>query len=266
MINSGKEAQSNSETLYKSFHDGTHFKANKLFSENDLAIALNLYVDEFEVCNPLGTSRKKHKITAVYWVLANVPPLLRSSLTSIFLAILCKANDIKQYGYSTVLEPLLKDLASLEEKGLNIPSLGRRVKGTVCSVVADNLGAHSIGGFIKSFTSSYVCRWCLGERSQFPESEVRTGTFPPRTKEEHRVHVQTAQESTGGCLCCGVKQLCPLTEKLQHFDVMSGYPPDLLHDLFEGIVPKELALYLAALIKGRYFTLIELNKYPTVSI
>lgn len=103
LINSGKEAQSNSETQYKSFHDGTHFKTNKLFSENDLAIALNLYVDEFEVCNHLGTSRKKHKITAVYWVLPNVPPLLRSPLASIFLAILCKAKDIKQYGYSTVL-------------------------------------------------------------------------------------------------------------------------------------------------------------------
>lgn len=122
------------------------------------------------------------------------------------------------------------------------------------------MGAHSIGGFVESFSNSYICRWCRGERSQFQESEVRTGTFPPRTKEEHRVHVETAQESTGGSHCYGVKQLCPLTEKLEHFDVISGYPPDLLHDLFEGIVPKELALYLAALIKGKYFTLIELNK------
>lgn len=74
------------------------------------------------------------------------------------------------------------------------------------------------------------------------------------------MHVQTAQESTGGSHWYGVKQLCPLTEKLEHFDVISGYPSDLLDDLSEGIVPKELALCLAAFIKRKYFTVIELNK------
>lgn len=58
---------------------------------------------------------KKNTVTAVYWVLADVPALLRSSLTSIFLAILCKADDVKKFVYSTVLEPLLKDLVTLEE-------------------------------------------------------------------------------------------------------------------------------------------------------
>lgn len=189
-------------------------------------------------------------------------PLLRSSLTSIYLAILCKADDIKQFGYSAVLHPLLKDLASLEEDGLYIPSLGIRVKGTVYCVVADNLGAHSIGGFVESFSSTYVCRFCLGERSQFQISEVRTGAFCPRTIQEHMVHVQRAQgdKSESHCHCYGVKRQCPLTEKLKHFDVLSGYPPDLLHDLFEGIVPLELALCLNTLIKGKYFTLDELNK------
>lgn len=257
LLTSSNEADSSSESQYKSFQDGTHFKNNTLLSENNPAISLILYVDDFEVCNPLGTSRKKHKITAVYWVLANVPPLLRSSLTSIYLAILCKADDIKKFGYSAVFEPMLKDLASLEEEGLYIPSLDIRVKGTVYCVVADNLGAHSIGGFVESFSSTHVCRFCLGERSQFQVSEVRTGAFKPRTIQEHKAHVQTAQ---GHNHCYGVKRQCPLTERLKHFDVLSGYPPDLLHDLFEGIVPFELALCLNALIKKKYFALDELNK------
>lgn len=244
LLTHSRETDSSSETQYKSFHDGTNFKNNTLLSENNPAISLILYVDDFEVCNPLGTSRKKHKITAVYWVLANVPPLLRSSLTSIYLAILCKANDIKEFGYSAVLEPLLKDLASLEEEGLYVPSLGTRVKGTVYCVVADNLGAHSIGGFVESFSSTHICRFCLGERSQFQVSEVRTGAFYPRTKQDHRAHVQTVQQDKSDLHCYGVKKQCPLTEKLKHFDVVSGYPPDLLHDLFEGIVPLELVTAL----------------------
>ena len=216
-------------------------------------------MDDFEICNPLGTSRKKHKITAVYWVLADVPSVLRSTLNSIFLSILCKAVDVKRFGYNTVLEPLLKDLVVLEE-GLFVPALGRRVKGTVFSVVADNLGAHSMGGFVESFSGSHVCRFCLGERSTFQIGEVRTGAFPPRTKEQHKLHIQAVQENASLTHACGVKRQCALTGKLQYFDVLSGYPPDVLHDVLEGIIPREMSLCLRVFIQSKFFTLEELNK------
>lgn len=98
----------------------------------------NLYVDDFEMCNPLGTSRKKHKICGIYWTLSNLPPGCHSSLSSIYLSL---------------LEPLLRDLAILESQGIFIAQLGDFVKGTIQCVVADNLGAHGIAGFIESFES-----------------------------------------------------------------------------------------------------------------
>lgn len=58
----------------------------------------------------------------------------------------------------------------------------------------------------------------------------------------------------------GVKRQCALTAKLKYFHVLSGYPPDVLHDLFEGIVPLEIALCLGVFIQNKYFTLEELNK------
>lgn len=246
--------------VYTSFYDGTYYKTNELLSGDDITIALNLYVDDFEICNPLGTSRKKHKITAVYWVLADVPSLLRSTLNSIFLAILCKAVNVKSFGYSAVLEPLLKDLVVLEEEGLYIPTLGRTVKGTVFSVVADNLGAHSVGGFVESFSCSHSCRFCLGVQSDIQTSEVRTRAFPPRTKEQHKLHVQSVQDNASLNQMCGVKRQCALTGKLKYFDVLTGYPPDVLHDLFEGIVPLEMALCLRKFILCKFFTLEELNR------
>lgn len=57
----------------------------------------------------------------------------------------------------------------------------------------------------------------------------------------------------------GVKGSCPLSESLQHFHVVDGYPPDMLHDLLEGIVPIELALCLKALISKRLISLETLN-------
>ena len=102
---------------------------------------------------PLGTSRKKHKITAVYVELAKVPPELQSSLTSIHLAILSNPNDVQTCGYGKVLEPLLKDLVTLEQEG--VFSLGKNIKGNVHCVAADILGPHSVGllcGLLEGFS------------------------------------------------------------------------------------------------------------------
>ena len=98
--------------MYKSFRDSLHCKQNTLLSGQDLRLSIGLYIDDFEACNPLGTSRKTHKLCAVYWVLSNLPPGSHSSLTSIYLAVLCKTDNVKSYGYGKVLEPLICDLRS----------------------------------------------------------------------------------------------------------------------------------------------------------
>lgn len=74
---------------------------------------MGLYTDDSEVANPLGTSKKKYNISAVYCVIANVPSKYRSILHSIQLAVLCKALDVKEFGYAKILHPLIQDLASL---------------------------------------------------------------------------------------------------------------------------------------------------------
>ena len=106
--------------------------------------------------------------------------------------MLCKADDVKTHDYSVVLEPLLKDLVFLKSEGIFVSSLARNVKGTVQCVVADNLGAHALGGFVESFSGQYPCRFYLGQCSDFHLKEVRTDEFQLRTKQEHLLHVQTA--------------------------------------------------------------------------
>ena len=50
------------------------------------------------------------------------------------------------------------------------------------------------------------------------------------------------------------------TVDVSHFHVLTGYPPDLVHDLLEGIVPYELVHCLEALISKGHFDLNTLNK------
>lgn len=123
-----------------------------------------------------------------------------------------------------MLEPLLKDLKSFEDDSIFVPSLGKAVKGTILAVVADNLGAHSIAGFVKSFSSSHFCRFCIGETSQIQEHEVGEGLFPLRTKSSHAMHVEAALSDLVHIHHLGVKRQCPISDILSHFDATSGYP------------------------------------------
>lgn len=70
-------------------------------------------------------------MTGVYWVFADIPSILRSRLSSVYLAVLCKAKDVKKFGYFRILEPLLNDLKSLEEDGIFVSCLKKIVKGTI---------------------------------------------------------------------------------------------------------------------------------------
>lgn len=46
-------------TPYKSFQDSHYFKQNNFFCKQECSIALEVYIDDCELCNPLGTSKKK---------------------------------------------------------------------------------------------------------------------------------------------------------------------------------------------------------------
>ena len=96
--------------------DGSAFKDNPFFQENSDALRLMLYQDSFEVCNPLGSSKKKHKILAVYLTLANFRPHLRSNVDQMVLVLLCKEVDFKYFGQHKIFDPLISDLKDLEKK------------------------------------------------------------------------------------------------------------------------------------------------------
>lgn len=242
---------------FKSYRDGLYCKENQLLSSEDLSIALGLYIDDFEVCNPLGTSRKKHKICAVYWVLSNLPIRYRSSVQSIYLACLSYSSDVKKYGYSAILEPLLKDIEVLENQGIYVQKLGENIRGTVLYVSADNLGAHSLGGFQENFNVDKFCRFCLASRSEINIHKVSDGLFPLRTTEAHE-NILLELKGTDLVSVDGVKRDCALN-RLSHFHTIQGFPPDFMHDVLEGVVPKELSFCLKSFISKHYFTFDDLN-------
>ena len=67
-----------------------------------------------------------------------------------------------------------------------------------------------------------------------------------------------SDETFGGDDRFGLRKCCPLNE-LNAFHAVYGFPPDLLHDLFEGVVAQDLLGVIKILSHEGWFTLLDYN-------
>lgn len=191
-------------------------------------------------------------------VLADVLPKYQSAFHAIQLAILAKVTDLHRYGYAAVLAPLERDVHTLKQDSVLNERVGQNVKGIIFSVSADSLAAHGLSCFVK-----YVCRFCMATREQFHATEVRDEDISQRTKASHDLHLQYVQERDTLSSHFGFKGYCVLCESLNYLHPITGFPPDLLHDLLEGIISVELSLCIKEMIQLNYFTLDHFNQKIT---
>jgi len=246
------------------FSDGELYAGDQYFAENPDALQINLYVDELELCNPLGAKKGKHKITAVYYLIGNVHPKFRSQQRMIHLALLVKHKHVKEHGYANVFQPLIHDLEILQADGITfaVNGVSRLVKGKLTSISADNLSAHALAGFQQHFNCGRMCRFCMVDHSHiascFSESSVAL-----RTNDSHLYHLTAVADNPQNASVYGVRELCPFAT-LFGFDVLTTFPPDIMHDLMEGVVPLTVKLVLKHLIALGSFSISDVNSALTV--
>lgn len=126
-----------------------------------------LYLDAFEVTNPLGSGKKKHKIMAMYMTLGEILPHNRSTVDPAQLVLLCREQDFKCFGQDKIFSRLIADLKDLEDSGFQLED-GRYLKASLIAICGDNLGSHCVGGFTENFScSKNFCRYCLINRETF---------------------------------------------------------------------------------------------------
>lgn len=205
-----------------------------------------LYQDGVEICNPIGTSRLKHKVVAVYMYLANVNSWYYTKPDNIHLVALAFNRDVKKFGFGRILAPFLRDIKILETKGLDIK--GCIFKGTLFSCIGDSLGNHEIGGLIESFkTTNYFCRVCyMNEFNKDPFKICKLRTVSNYSDDVERAQIL---KQSGKIHSHGVKHNSALND-LQYFHVgNAGLAPCLAHDLFEGVVQADVHLVLKELVR-----------------
>ena len=249
---------SNSDTdVLTDVMDGKIIKENALLRESPSSLSIILYQDSFEIVNPLGSGKKKHKILAVYMTLGEILPQNRSCVDPMQLVLLCREDDLRFFGHNKIFSPLLADLKDIEELGFETVD-GNNLKGALIAISGDNLGSHCIGGFTENFSKSkHFCRYCLIDRDMFMKHPEKVG--PKRTIENYRESVEQVGNSQP--LVNGIK-FDSVFNDLKHFHVCNpGLPPCLGHDLFEGVVSYDLAMYIRHLVKvEKHFTYVQLNR------
>lgn len=128
------------------------------------------------------------------------------------------------------------------------PCLVVRPTKELCAIAGDNC----IGGFVENFGKSlHLFRYCETDCKTFVADPLAKGQ--DRTEKSYQEHVQTQN--------VGVK-FDSVFNELTYFHVCQpGLPPWLGHDLFEGIVSSNLALYIKYLvIVEKQFTYLDLNR------
>lgn len=70
---------------FADFSDGSYFKTHPLFTTKTHALQIQMYYDDFETANPLGSKRGIYKIVCLYFIVRNLPPKFNSVLMNINL-------------------------------------------------------------------------------------------------------------------------------------------------------------------------------------
>ncbi|KAK5641682.1 hypothetical protein RI129_010229 [Pyrocoelia pectoralis] len=221
-------------------------------NESNSIIPIHLYFDDYETGNPLGSHSGSNKLGAVYF---NIPCLTVdhiSSLNSIFLTQIFYSKDRVKFGNKSVFQVLINDLNNLQQNGIKL-SNGRTIYFKLGLILGDNLGLHSILGFVESFSANYCCRIC-----KTPKHKSRFCC------EEDEIAIRNEQNyfedvNLGNMSETGIKESC-IWYGIVGFSITKNIGVDIMHDLLEGVCVYVMEAVINHLVCDlNFFTIDTLN-------
>ncbi|KAK3924210.1 Zinc finger protein 585B [Frankliniella fusca] len=263
--------------ILRSCLDGRRAQTHPLVSRFPKILRLQLYWDDVEVVNPLGSKTTIHKIAAFYsglpdWATCRhlgssrgrlkkggdfwAPRALPSGdisyqasgnpdFTLAFkIYLLLRALSCPLFIYLLLLTPKISRL---------LVDLRRATLTVLC---ADSLAAHDIMGLL-SPSARHFCRYCMVSRPDFRANLLAVGER--RTKAMLEDHVRMVRERRSREKECGVRKSCSL-HLSRGFDATCDIIFDCFHDLLEGVCHWVISLSLRSFINAsEYFSLKQFN-------
>lgn len=246
------------EGIFSDYCCGSAFNT-EFFKENQSCVKIQLYCDEFELCNPLQSKAGVHKILGVYFSIRNMPTEVRLRLNNIYLVCLVNSNDLKTKttDYNNVWRPIVRELQYLEEVGIDVD--GKNIKGTLSHISTDNYGANESLGFAASFSAAYYCRFCLLSKVECQSTTtIDCNMYRKRLDYENQLEIIENSDKVVFAEPKGLKYYCVLND-LQNFHLIDNPTCDVTHDHNEGSIPHLLKSFFELCIKSKCFEADQLN-------
>ncbi|CAF1433082.1 unnamed protein product [Rotaria sordida] len=235
------------------YRNGEIGRQHRILKIKENTILLQLYCDDIGVINPLMGKNAAHKLTTFYLSIDDLPACYNSSLNFIYLLLLFYRKDFENENNRQILFNLLnKDIECLENDGLILPGDITPTYFTISTLCADNLAAHELGGFTCSFNSGRCCRYCLIHHKDM-KYVYREADVLIRTAASHDFHVKHIDNVPNDKSLYGVNEKSILSTLLS-FNPITSLPPDIMHDIFEGIMPKIISSLLHTIVSTRLCT------------
>ena len=244
---------------------GSYLSSHELVVNNRDVLLFSLYYDDYELVNPIGSHRKKHKQAVFYFQLLNIPPEFCGKLATIQLVACAKSNDIKQFGFDRLLSDFVDGLQKLYD-GYTFTVCGspKLCHGLLVYVLGDTLAAQMLGGFKEGVGSARKpCRTCEISREDLPLSRT-SDDFPKRDEQEHRDRCNLLGELSTESKVYWSQQYginrTSFLAAVPGFHITECILHDPMHILLEGVDRIIVKLLLSRLIMNdKYFTLDDLN-------
>lgn len=240
------------EGIRTNFIQGTLWKNQiKNFTKTDgIALPLFAFFDDIEPGNALGSHAGQNETGATYVTSPCFPENFSSKLESIIVSDIFLSRDRKTYGTDLIFKRLINDLEDLQENGIYITTLDKKVYKIyfiTSLVLGDNKGMNSIFGFVESFTLTHCCRVCYAGAEEI-KALCKEDTSLLRTKEKYESDVKHIDSSKTGI------KWGTIFNRLIGFHLIDNISIDIMHDLFEGVANYVMAMIILRLLEtnGRF--------------
>lgn len=233
----------------------TFWKNKAAHFKDKIVLPLILYFDDYENNNPLGSHKGISKCGAVYVTIPCLPPEFQSKVENIFLFILFNTLDRSTFKNTIIFQKVIEELTFLRDEGIiiHLETGDIRVYFDLTLIVGDNLGIHSIFGFVESFRAKKFCRFCLIDNANI-NNVLKESDCILRDPQNYE-----SLKNKNNPQLSGIKEDC-IFNKIPGFHVTENPGVDVMHDFLEGICRYDIALVLNYFIyKRKYFDLQELN-------
>ena len=178
--------QNHNRNIWSDINHGSCIAQNPYFVGQSYTAKLILFYDDCEFCNPIGARTKKHAMGFVYVTFSDIPPMNRSSYSSVFLLAVAKTRNIKKFGLGKLLKRFTVSLCELDTgKQYLLENETILLRSRLVSVPCDSLGSCFMGGFkMPGPFSNKPCRMCNVSSSTLANVTTVQQLFP-RTMAQH---------------------------------------------------------------------------------